>query len=98
MTALMERLANLSRPQLSPKVQRVLLGVAMVIFVVGGYFAIRSLEISWEELRWGYLALALFVAVPAALVANTYEYIVSALILGHRVSFRSALRLTVMST
>ena len=43
MTALMERLANLSRPQLSPKVQRVLLGVAMLIFVVGGYFAIALL-------------------------------------------------------
>ena len=98
MGRLLERLANFARPQVSPGVHRVLLALATAVFVGGAILALRALDIRWESLRWAPLLATAFLAVPAAIVANTYEYLLSARILGHRVRFGPALRLTVLST
>ena len=98
MARFFEWLAAHARPQLSPGLQRALFAAATVVFLVGGALALRNLEIGWATLRWGPLLAAAFLVVPAAIVANTYEYLISARILNYRVGFAAALRLTVIST
>jgi hypothetical protein len=79
-------------------VQSVLLAVAAVVFIVGGWYAFRSLDLSFGELRWLPLVLAAVVGVPLSLLANTLEYVVSARMLKHRVALLPAVQLTTMST
>jgi hypothetical protein len=72
--------------------------VATVVFVVGGWFAFRSLDVTFDEIRWVPMVIAALVGVPLTLVANTLEYLLSARTLGHRMPFLPALQLTTMST
>jgi hypothetical protein len=75
-----------------------LLAVAAVVFVVGGWYAFRSLDLAFEDVRWVPLVIAAVVGVPLSLLANTLEYVVSARMLQHRVALLPAVQLTTMST
>jgi uncharacterized membrane protein YbhN (UPF0104 family) len=75
-----------------------LLAVAAVVFVVGGWYAFRSLDLAFEDVRWVPLVIAAVVGVPLSLLANTLEYMVSARMLQHRVALLPAVQLTTMST
>jgi hypothetical protein len=69
-----------------------------VVFVVGGWFAFKSLDVTLSEIRWVPMVIAAVVGVPLTLVANTFEYLLSARLLHHRMRFLPALQLTTMST
>jgi uncharacterized membrane protein YbhN (UPF0104 family) len=79
-------------------VQRALLAVAAVVFVVGGWYAFRSLDVAFDDVRWLPIVLAAVVGVPLSLLGNTLEYVVSARMLHHRVALLPAVQLTTMST
>lgn len=84
--------------RLRPVLQRTLLTVAIGIFVVGGILTVRSLGLDLSELSWGPLLLVGLVGVPATAALNAVEYSISARVLGHRVIFLSALRVSLLST
>ena len=92
------RLYALTRRTPSKRTQRLLLGAATVVFVVGGWFAFKSLDVTFAEIRWVPMVIAALVGVPLTLVANTFEYLLSARMLNHRMPFLPALELTTMST
>ena len=92
------RLYALTRRTPSKRTQRILLGVATVVFLVGGWFAFKSLDVTLSEIRWVPMVIAAVVGVPLTLVANTFEYLLSARLLHHRMRFLPALQLTTMST
>jgi hypothetical protein len=97
----MGRLARLyaaTRRPPSARAQSVLLALAAIVFIVGGWYAFRSLDLSFGDLRWVPLLLAAVVGVPLSLLANTLEYVVSARILHHRVGLLPAVQLTTVST
>lgn len=91
------RILSLLRKTPSPRVQRVLLVIAAVVFVGGAWFALRSLDIELNEVRATPLLIASLLGVPLTLLGNTMEYLLSARILRHRVALTPALRLTVLS-
>lgn len=84
--------------QPSARVQRLLLAGAAALFVVGGWFAFRSLDVSLERVQWPLLAAVAVVGVPLTLLATTLEYLLSARMLNHRVAVGAATRLTIIST
>ena len=69
-----------------------------MVFLVGGWFAFKSLDVTLDEIRWVPMLIAALVGVPLTLVANTFEYLLSARMLHHRMRFLPALQLTTMST
>src|SRR6476619_7395419 len=77
------RLYSATRRPPSPRLQRATLVVAAVVFFVGGWFAFRSLDITWGEVRWIALVIAADVGVPLTLLANTLEYLLSGRMLHH---------------
>ena len=92
------RIYALTRRPPSKRTQRILLGVATVVFLVGGWFAFKSLDVTLDQIRWVPMLIAALVGVPLTLVANTFEYLLSARMLHHRMHFMPALQLTTMST
>ena len=68
------------------------------MFVVGGWYALRSLDVALEDVRWTLLGLAAFAGVPLTLFANTLEYVLAGRVLGHRIPFLPAVQLTTLST
>lgn len=92
------RLYAATRRPPSLRTQRALLAVAAVVFVVGGWYALRSLDIAVQDVRWPAMVIAAVAGVPLSMLANTLEYLLSARILHHHVPLMPALRLTVMST
>jgi hypothetical protein len=94
----LQRLYAATRRAPSPRIQRALLGVAAIVFVVGGWYALDSLDVAVEDVRWPPLLIAAFAGVPLTLVANTLEYVLSARMLHHRTALMPALQLTTMST
>ncbi len=57
----------------SPRVRAVLMVVAVVAVAVGLTFAVRTLEVRPEQLRWGPLLVAALVVSPLTLAANAAE-------------------------
>jgi lysylphosphatidylglycerol synthase-like protein len=94
----LQRLHSATRRAPSPRAQRAILVVAAVGFIVGGWFALKSLDVSLAEVRWPPLLIAALVGVPLTLVANTFEYLLSGRMLHHRIQLLPALQLTTIST
>lgn len=95
------RLARLyagTRRAPSQRTQRVLLVVAAVVFVVGGWLSLDALDVTPRRVSWLPLAVVAVAGVPLTLLANTLEYMLSARMLGHRAGLLVALRLTVTAT
>lgn len=88
---------RLDRPT-SRRAQRILLGVAALVFLGGGLVALSRLEVEAARIAWLPLVLALVVGVPLTAAANAAEYAVTARVAGYRVALRSALRVSVLST
>lgn len=94
----MSRIYAATRRPLSRRAQRALLAVAAVVFFVGGWYALGSLDVALEDVRWTPLVIAAVAGVPLTLLANTLEYVLSARILHHRAPLTPALRLTTIAT
>jgi hypothetical protein len=61
------------RRQLSPRARGALLFVAAVGTIVAAVIAVRSLELSFADLRWGPLVAAGVAITPATIVLNAFE-------------------------
>jgi hypothetical protein len=92
------RLYAATRRPPSPRAQSALLAIAAVVFLVGGWYAFRALDLAFADVRWVPLVIAAVIGVPLSLFANTLEYVVSARMLQHRVALLPAVQLTTMST
>lgn len=89
--------AGLDR-RLTGRTRRILIWVAVVVFVVGGVVALRSLDIDRTRISWTPLVIAAVVGVPLTAVVNAFEYVVTARIVDRRVGAVAALRISVLST
>lgn len=94
-TRLIQRLQAIRPTQ---RRQRQFLVVASVVFVVGGWFSLRSLGVGFDTIQWWPLVLAGVLGVPLTIAANTGEYLLSVRFVGERTTFGEALRLTVIAT
>jgi uncharacterized membrane protein YbhN (UPF0104 family) len=80
----------------SKRTDRVLLTLALVLFVGGGVLALRALPPGLGPIRWIYLLLAAFVGVPMTTFLNAQEYTLAGRLLGHEVGTLAALRISVI--
>lgn len=95
---LLQRLRTTVDRRLTGRAKRVLLGVAATVFVVGGFLALRALELDPARIRWVPLVLAAVVGVPVTALVNAGEYVVTARVVEQRVRLVPALRISVLST
>lgn len=94
----LDRLHAATRRPPSPRTQRILLAIAAGVFVVGSWYALDSLDVALGDVRWFPLVLSAVAGVPLTLLANTFEYVLSGRMLGHRMPLFPALQLTTLST
>lgn len=99
--ALLDRLIALGRRMrkpLPPRIQRPLLGLAALAFVVGGWLSFRALDLQLDEISWAPILVAALLGVPITAVVNATEYVVSGRVLGHRIGWATGFRVTVTGT
>lgn len=94
--ALRERFTGAGRR--SPKVDRLLLAGAGVLFVGSTVLAIRGLPHVHSKVRWHLLVLTGLLGVPAAALVNAAEYAAAGRALGHRIRAVHAARVSVVAT
>jgi hypothetical protein len=80
----------------SRRSDRVLLVVALLLFVGGGVLAFQALPPRTAPIRWSYLLLAGLVGVPVTAFLNAQEYILAGRVLGHELGMLGALRISVI--
>jgi hypothetical protein len=85
------------RPQ-SPKVRRLLVAAATLVFVVATLAAWRALPPTDAPLSWLPLAVVAIIGMPALLVLNSAEYVIAVQAVGGRVGLAGALRLNVVAS
>jgi hypothetical protein len=81
----------------SKRLDRVLLLVAILVFVGGSVLAYVNLPESTREPVWALLALVAIIGVPLTIATNAAEYVLSAHLLGYRVPLDSALRVSIVA-
>ncbi len=79
------------RERVRARLERLLLPVALAIFVAATVVAVRNLPSLRGPLRWPLFLVAALIGVPATLLLNAKEYQVSARILGHRVPLSASM-------
>jgi uncharacterized membrane protein YbhN (UPF0104 family) len=82
----------------SARTERVLLAIAIAVFVGITVAAYRSLPETGKPVRWIPLVLVIALGVPATVILNAAEYKVSARILGHDVRFLQAVRIGILAS
>lgn len=108
MSALQERLAGaaeravrvLRRParRTSRRQQRVLLGVAALVFAVAAIVAFTNLPDTDEAVSWAPILVGGLVGFPITTLILAYEYRASGLVLGHRIDLGRCLRITILGS
>ncbi len=83
--------------QRSPRVERVLMVVAVIMFVGAGVVAWRNFPDLGEPLRWELFVLVGAVLIPATMAVNAAEFVVTARAVERRVPFGEAFRVTVLA-
>lgn len=76
--------------------ERPVLAVAFLVFLVATVVAVRNAPFVGADVRWSFLPL-LILLVPAGVVFNAGEYLVSARIAGHRVGIFASVRVAAMA-
>lgn len=74
------------------------LTLGLVVFVVGLFLALKSVSITWSQLKLPWLLIAAFVGVPMMTVLNALEYKLTGRLLGHTVPAWEAVEVAVTST
>lgn len=82
----------------SDSVRRGALLVAAVVFVVGLVVALDRQPIAWADLAWWPLALLFLIAVPASLLFNCIEFMLSVRLTGSHIDFKNAMETTVIGS
>ncbi|MBD3292202.1 MAG: hypothetical protein GF393_04715, partial [Armatimonadia bacterium] len=72
--------------------------VASLVFIGGAVLAIRALDITWGDVRWSPLIVALLVPTPLAALLLALEFRVSVRITGHSVGVLEAFRVTLIAS
>lgn len=75
-----------------------LLLLALAIFVVGGWIALRRAQVDFAELDFGALAVLAVVGVPLTIAGKALEYRLSARVVGIFPSIGESLRVSIYST
>jgi len=81
----------------SPRVQRIMMLVAVPALVVGAVVSYRTLDLDLAEVRWGHLALAGLLGGPVSATVAAWEFRLSAAMVGHRIGLWQALRVTIVA-
>jgi len=81
----------------SKRMDRILLLLAILVFVGGFVLAVVNLPESTRRPVWSLLALVGVIGVPLTIATNAAEYGLSANLLGYRVSVESALRVSLVA-
>ncbi|MGH2555139.1 MAG: glycosyltransferase [Actinomycetota bacterium] len=79
------------RERARARLERLLLPVAVAIFVAATVIAVRNLPPLRGPVRWPLLLVAALIGIPATLVLNAKEYQVSARMVGHRVPLSASM-------
>lgn len=87
----------LDRKPASPRARRILVAVAMVVFLAVSIPSFASLR-DGQALNLAVLPLLVLVTTPLTVLANSAEYRVMGAINGHRIPWRDAVQLTVLAT
>jgi hypothetical protein len=82
----------------SPRVERILLGVSFVAFVVVAILAIANFPEVGTGIRWEILLPAGILGTAASLVFNGTEFAVTARFVGQKVPFARAMRVTIIGS
>lgn len=82
----------------SPRVQQVLLFLAAVVFIAGGYLSIEALSLNLSEINWWPIGGAVAIGVPLSVTASSLEYFLSGSIIDRDISPSEALRVTTMAS
>lgn len=82
----------------SPRAQRVLLVLVVPALAAGAVVAYRNLDLDVARVGWGYLAVGALVGGPVSSAVTAWEYRTQAAVLGHRVGWLDALRVTVVAS
>jgi uncharacterized membrane protein YbhN (UPF0104 family) len=78
--------------------RRALLGIALVVFVVAFVLGLTNLPEGQLEPRWGFIALSFFIGVPATVLFNALEYVMTARIAGHNVRLSRSIEVSVLAS
>ncbi len=89
--------SRLARP-VSQRVQRLTLGIAVVVFLGGGVLAARTLELDLSSLGWGWIVASMVIGVPLSAAANAAEYAICSQLLTGGFGVREAVRVSVVGT
>jgi uncharacterized membrane protein YbhN (UPF0104 family) len=82
----------------APGLERLLLPIAVAVFVAATVVAFRNLPHVEGGVRWWLLALSGLVGVPLTVLLNAREYELSARVLGHRVPFLESARVSLIAS
>lgn len=94
----LQRVAQILSRRPSPKVERVLIGLAFLAFVAAAIIAFRQLPSISTQIRWGILIGGGLVGVLATLATNAAEYVLMGSLLGHSIRWGEAIRISVLSS
>jgi len=95
--SIIERLARIRSSAQLQRLQRPLLGIAAVAFVVMTVLSLRHLPEAPEPVRW-WLLLVLIITTPMGLACNAGEYWISARLVDHHVSILRSMRIAVLGS
>lgn len=93
----LERLQQRTSEQ-APRTKRLLLALAVLVFVIALVVAVRKLPDLERGLRWVPLLILGLAAIPTTFLLNAAEYAISARILGYRVRRVDAMRVSVIGS
>lgn len=81
----------------SPRTERIILGIAVLIFVASAIVALRALP-EVRTVRWLPVVILALIGPPGLVVLNSLEYGVLASLLGYRISANDAVRVSFVSS
>jgi hypothetical protein len=84
--------------KLSPGWYRLLFALAAAVFVGGTILSVRTVDVDWNRIRWVAFIGVVVLGIPLMAMANAFEYIVSARVLGKEVGIGAAIRTTILAS
>ena len=82
----------------TPKSRNIILVIALACFIGGLAIAFQHQPQALERLNWGLIAIVVVIGVPITLVFNTFEFVLSARLIGQRIAFLQALEITTVGS
>jgi hypothetical protein len=80
------------------KWRRPILAIATLAFAAGIFLSLKARPDTFSHVEWLPLAALALVAVPATIVANSIEFILSGRLIGHKIDFWTAVETTIIGS